>query len=108
MRNWYKKIKISQQVSSLDSPGNRCIDKVHSDEPALSSLSPAASRFREGMIVKDRRRWRIGDGSYGKIDKIKNGKIKILWFDNNKQKIGKDVFDINQDTIELNMLITEG
>lgn len=110
MLNWYNKIKISQSDPSFDSlneADNAIREKALSnDESPIKSLCPAMNRFQEGMIVRDRRKWK-NSKCYGKIDKIKNGKIKIQWFDGKGQKQGKDIFDAVQDTIELNMLIME-
>lgn len=110
MLNWYNKIKISQFDPSFDS-FNEADDAIRekalsNDESPIKSMCPAINRFQEGMIVRDRKKWKNPE-YYGKIDKIKNGKIKIKWFDEKREEQGEDIFDAAQDTIELNMLIME-
>jgi len=59
------------------------------------------------MKVRDRRRSVSQPQGYGKVESIKDDKMKIVWNPGDKNKRKEEVFDMVQDTAILSMIVAE-
>jgi hypothetical protein len=99
-KNWFKKIIVSQIVSN--DPSTDVLDKDIKKGP-----NEAKPPYEVGMKVRDRRKGMVNPQEYGKIDSIKNNKMKIIWNPTDKKKKKEEIFDLIEDTSVLAFLVAE-
>jgi len=100
-QNWFKKVKKSQIVLPMAFP-------VKEDDPEIvKGPNEAHPQYYIGMIVRDRRKGVANPQEYGKVEDIKDNKIKIVWNPNDKDKKRERIFDVIEDTAALSLIVAE-
>jgi hypothetical protein len=95
--NWFKKNKISQIVNM-----------PNIEDPEIKKgPKNMASKFKVGMMVRDRRNSLSQNQDYGKVDYINGNKMIITWNFNDKDKKRKETFDVVEDTEILSLIVSE-
>ena len=59
------------------------------------------------MIVRDRRKSVSQPQEYGRVDSIKDNKIKIIWNPDKKEKRREEIFDMIENTEILSLIVSE-
>ncbi len=98
--NWFKKVKVSQVAPLVGEDTNE-------DPEVKKGPKEAFPKYEYGMRVRDRRRSVSQPQAYGKVDSIKDSKMKIVWNPDSKENRKEEIFDMIEDTAILSMIVSE-
>ena len=98
--NWFKKMKMSQAAPLIG-------DESDDDPEVKKGPEEAKPKYHRGMKVRDRRRSVSQPQGYGRVEYVKDHKMKIVWNPDSKEKRAEEIFDRVQDTDRLSMIVAE-
>ena len=98
--NWFKKIKISQEAPLSG------VEKTE-DPEIKKGPKETSSKYRIGLKVRDRRKSISQPQEFGRVESIKDNKIKIVWNPGDKERRREEFFDMVEDTEVLSLIVSE-
>ncbi len=98
--NWFKKRKVSQVAPLLG-------DESDDDPEVKKGPKEAIPKYERGMKLRDRRRSVSQPQAFGRVEYVKDNKVKIIWNPDSKENRKEEIIDMVQDTALLSMIVAE-